>query len=229
MVSYVWLVHFIHTDDALLGSMFSRHLVILVLYYNFPILPELILFVIFLQVYADYIYSHIFWKKRPGTILIAFKKNLFLAPVFWFISSVLFWFFSLPAPHGVACSRSMAAHSRCLTTPPVSPPSATVHRNYPPTTGRLSSHRASVPCVSMATVVPSPLSHSPFVRSSFVLPEESAADYTTEVSSSPIKTTVTLIRRSSDSDIDVPPKGTLFLDELVFHAVWYSQWKYSLL
>ena len=71
----------------------------------------------------------------------------------------------------------------------------------------------------MATVVPSSLSHSPFVRSSFVLPEESAADYTTEVSSSPIKTTVTLIRRSSDSDIDVPPKGTWFLDELVFHAV----------
>ena len=141
---------------------------------------------------------------------LVFLINKLPAPVYFGSSrlsdsSILFWFFSLPAPHGVACSRSMATHSRSLTTPPVSPPSVAVHRNNPPTT-RLSYHRASVPCVSMTTVIPSSLSHSPFVRSSFVLPEESAADYT-QVASSPIKTTVTLIRRSSDSDIDVLPKG----------------------
>ncbi|KAI0209355.1 hypothetical protein LSAT2_005961 [Lamellibrachia satsuma] len=119
---------------------------------------------------------------------------------------------------GVVRSWSVTTHSGCLTaplgcTPPVSPMSATVYRY--PLTSRLSSHRASVPCVSMATASPS--CHSPFVGSSFVLPEEGlamnnsptmvAVTNVTKPSSSPIKTTVTLLRRSSDSDIDVPPKG----------------------
>ncbi|KAK2175121.1 hypothetical protein NP493_746g01027 [Ridgeia piscesae] len=109
-------------------------------------------------------------------------------------------------------SGCLTAPSAC--TPPVSPLSGSVCRY--PLTSRLSSHRASVPCIAVTTATPSPSCHSPFVGSSFVLPEDgivanssptTTAVHCTKLSSSPIKTAMPLVRRSSDSDIDLPPKG----------------------